>query len=214
MPKASTKETAKKAAKKSKTPYYHKPDELSFEEWQIALRREFGQEQQFIMQNTGDHPVFSDFEITNPFSNSTYKVAIRSEEPGPNYCACPDFSTNTLGTCKHIEFALHKLKRKRGAKKLFKAGFAPPYSSVSLQYGQQRKVVLRIGETESKQILDLAQEYFDKSNVLKPEAYDVFEEFVEKVLVLDPEFRCYQDALDFILEIRDTHKRQQIIDKT
>src|SRR6267142_2623282 len=32
--------------------------------------------------------------------------------PGDSYCSCPDFRTNTLGTCKHILHVLAKLKRR------------------------------------------------------------------------------------------------------
>jgi hypothetical protein len=33
---------------------------MSLEEWQVALRREFGREQDFILKNAGDEPVFSE----------------------------------------------------------------------------------------------------------------------------------------------------------
>jgi predicted nucleic acid-binding Zn finger protein len=31
-----------------------------------------------------------------------------------NYCSCPDFAVNTLGTCKHIEALLLRLRRRDG----------------------------------------------------------------------------------------------------
>ncbi len=46
-------------------------------------------------------------------------------QPGDNYCSCPDFATNTLGTCKHIEFTLASLERKRGG---VSAPCAPAFS--------------------------------------------------------------------------------------
>ena len=46
-----------------------------------------------------------------------YKVRIRSATERLNHCECPDFAFNQLGTCKHIEAVLHKLrKRKKGAR--------------------------------------------------------------------------------------------------
>ena len=48
--------------KTSQIPYSRKPDHLSFEEWQIGLRRQFALTQKFIIKNTGNHPVYSDFE--------------------------------------------------------------------------------------------------------------------------------------------------------
>jgi len=91
-------------------PYYRKPDDMTVEEWQVALRKQFAEKQNFTFKNIGDHPVFSDFNVFNPVSGNTYKVAIRSYEFGANFCSCPDFKINDLGTCKHIEYVLLKLK--------------------------------------------------------------------------------------------------------
>ena len=61
------------------------------------------------MENRGDHPIFSEFILTNPQSQKTYKIAIRGNKPGDNYCSCADFRINDLGTCKHIAFTLSRL---------------------------------------------------------------------------------------------------------
>ncbi len=108
----------------------HKPDDLSLEEWQRILRKQYGEQQKFRIKNTGEHPIFSDFQLTNPESGRTYKVAIRGNATGDNYCSCPDYSINNLGTCKHIEYVLFQLKKKSVAKKAFKEGFIPTYSEV------------------------------------------------------------------------------------
>src|SRR5580704_5066684 len=108
MPLASkSKRSRKKAVKK--TPRTHKPEGMTLEQWQIALRREFGRAQKFRLQNLDGTEIFSDFKVTNPQTSRTYRVAIRGSRPGDNHCICPDFSVNTLGTCKHIEFTLAKL---------------------------------------------------------------------------------------------------------
>src|SRR5262249_35731033 len=111
-----------------------KPDGMSLENWQIELRRQFGRTQNYLLRNTGDHAVFSTFEVTNPESRNTYRVHIRGQQPGENHCSCPDFATNTLGTCKHIEFALAALERKRGGAAALKDGFQPEFSEVFLHY--------------------------------------------------------------------------------
>ncbi len=46
----------------------------------------------------------------NPYSRN-YRVDIRSLQRHGNYCACPDFATNQLGTCKHIEAVLHQISK-------------------------------------------------------------------------------------------------------
>ncbi|MBD3266084.1 ATP-dependent helicase, partial [bacterium] len=119
-----------KHPKPKKTPRTRKPENMSLPEWQTALRKEYGRDQDFQIKNIGDEPIFSEFLVTNPQSESTYRVAIRGNQPGQNYCSCPDFAVNLLGTCKHIEFTLAKLERKRGAKKQFREGFTPSYSEI------------------------------------------------------------------------------------
>src|SRR5205823_3339241 len=90
-----------KKAKVQRLSRLHRPEEMGLEQWQIALRRQFGREQNFRLENIGEGAVFSEFRVTNPASKSTYKVAIRGTLPGDNFCGCPDFATNALGTCKH-----------------------------------------------------------------------------------------------------------------
>ena len=109
-----------------RTPRTHQPKGMSLEEWQIALRREYGREHNFQFKNLATEPIFSEFAVTNPVSGRTYRVAIRGNELGVNFCSCPDFAVNTLGTCKHIEGLLVRLGRKQGAKRLFEDGFHPP----------------------------------------------------------------------------------------
>ena len=90
-------------------PLTHKPEGLGLEEWQRLLRKQYGEQQDFRVENRGDHPIFSEFILTNPRSQKTYKIAIRGDQPGDNYCSCPDFRINDLGTCKHIAFTLNQL---------------------------------------------------------------------------------------------------------
>ena len=61
---------------------------------------------------------WSDYKVTSALSGKSYRVAIRGTNPGDSYCSCPDFRTNTLGTCKHILHTLRKIRRRFGAKAL------------------------------------------------------------------------------------------------
>ena len=94
----------------------HPPTDMAPEAWQSALRRQYGREQKFALENTGSEPVFFEFRVTNATSRGHYRVAIRGTDAGENYCSCPDYATNELGTCKHIEFTLAKLERRRGGR--------------------------------------------------------------------------------------------------
>jgi hypothetical protein len=51
-----------------------KPADLAVDDWQRALRRQFGREQKFGLENLGDDPVFSEFAVFNPESRRRYRV--------------------------------------------------------------------------------------------------------------------------------------------
>ena len=224
---ASTSQTNKKksraakakpsGAPQKKTPRTHKPEDMSLEEWQIALRREFGQEQKFKLENLGAEPVFSEFRVTNPASGGVYRVAIRGQAPGVNYCSCPDYAVNTLGTCKHIEFTLAALRRKKGGKGALARGYEPAFSEIYLRYGLKREVVFGPAAQCPEALKKLAAKYFDAHGLLKPEAYARFDTFLREVSRIskdnDHELRCYEDTIGFIAQVRDQTARRAAIDK-
>ncbi len=188
-----------------------RPEGMSLEAWQIGLRRQFGRAQRYRLKNIGAEPVFSEFTVTNPQTKGTYRVAIRGRNPGDNYCSCPDFAVNTLGTCKHIEFTLARLERRPGGRAALQAGFHPDYSEVFLRYGAKREVVFRPGRGCPPAIHQLASRYFAPDGLLKPSAYDHFDSFLKSVRSDGHELRCYEDALAFIAQVRDEARRRAAI---
>lgn len=201
--------TRRKKAKEKKVPYHRKPEEMDMRAWQIGLRRQYGQTQHFSIENQGAHPVYSNFKVGNPEVGTFYKVALRGKEIGHNFCSCPDFKSNTLGTCKHIEAVIHKIHKTRGMRKYFKEIYAPTHSSIYLEYGEDRRIKVRIGSEQEAALQQLATDYFDEEQVLRPEAFSRFEHFLTKARQLSSDFRCYPDALDYILEKRESSLRQQ-----
>ncbi|MBT3209232.1 MAG: DEAD/DEAH box helicase [Bacteroidetes bacterium] len=202
-----------KKEKEKKVPYYRKPDDLTVEEWQIALRKQFAMKQDFQIRNIGNVPVFSDFKVFNPASGNSYKVAIRSYKFGDNFCSCPDFKTNELGTCKHIEFVLKELKDNTENDRYWEEGNQRIYSSISLRYGKTRRIFLRLGETNADSIRSLSKKYFDNEGFLLKQKYFELGDFINSARELDPEFRIYHDALEFIIDERGNIIRKQIIDE-
>ncbi len=85
---------------------------------------------------------YGDYAVKSE-SGKTYKVAMRGLGLFENYCSCPDFAVNTLGTCKHIEALLLQL-RKRHQKTLEGAKYKRTRASISLQYGETIEVRLRL----------------------------------------------------------------------
>ncbi|MCK5128063.1 MAG: DEAD/DEAH box helicase [candidate division Zixibacteria bacterium] len=198
---------------KKKVPRLRKPEDMSLEQWQVALRKQFAKEQNFRLKNIGEEPIFSEFVVTNPKTEGEYRVAIRGQKLGDNYCSCPDLAVNTLGTCKHIEFTLAKLLRKRGGKKAFEEGFHPPYSEIYLHYGPKREVIFSPGTKCPKSLLELASRYFGKQGILTQQGYSQFDTFMRKAGAIKHDLRCYDDTIDFIAQVRDQNILRQRIEK-
>src|SRR5438270_5786 len=78
----------------------------------IEERRERARTERMIVKSAEPEQPWTDYAVSNTSSGKTYRVAVRGRELGDSYCACPDFRTNTLGTCKHILHVLAKLKRR------------------------------------------------------------------------------------------------------
>ncbi|MCX7048804.1 MAG: DEAD/DEAH box helicase [Candidatus Sumerlaeota bacterium] len=208
-----SKRTKRNAVKQvaPKVPRTRKPVEMTLEQWQTALRHEFGREQQFNLKNIGSEPVFSEYVVTNPETKMDYRVAIRGRAPGMNYCSCRDYAVNTLGTCKHIAFALAKIEKRRGGKAALRQGFQPAYTEIYLQYAGERRVIFSPGTQCPPALKRLAAEYFDSEGVLTPEGFSRFDGFMKEAKQLDPDMRIYEDTLAFIAQIRDDNRRRAII---
>lgn len=190
-----------------------KPDGVSLEDWQRALRKQFGEQQPFILKNIGADTLFSEFALTNPESGKTYRIAIRGESPGVNYCSCPDFHINNLGTCKHIEFVLAKLSQQRGAKKRLREGYAPTWSEIWLSYGLKREIRFRAGKDAPAELSLLAAKYFDGNGVIRESRLLDFHKFLEAVPSRNGhEVRCYDDVMAYVAECQDAAHRRAVVD--
>src|SRR5215472_6433505 len=56
---------------------------------------------------------YGDYEVQSA-SGRKYRVAMRGPSLFDNFCSCADFAVNTLGTCKHIEALLLRLRDRFG----------------------------------------------------------------------------------------------------
>jgi len=203
----------KKRAAEKMVSHLIKPQELSLEQWQIILRKQIAQEGGFRIENKGEHPVFSTFMVTNRTTKGVYRVVISGEKLGMNYCSCPDFAINTLGTCKHIEYVLRKLRGNKENRQILKQGFTPEYSCVTLKYGHERKIAFFPGAKASPTVKVLAGQCFDKEGFLTRWGFDNFDSFVAQGNSLNEDIYYHEDAMMFVAGIRDIKSRKERIDK-
>jgi SNF2 family DNA or RNA helicase len=165
-------------------------------EQQIAERQERAAAAKLkILKRPADGP-FGDYTVKSA-SGRTYRVAIRGLGLFENYCSCPDFAVNTLGTCKHVEAMLLRLRR-RHQKTLEATKFKRTRASISLQYGNTIEVRLRMPASSSPALLSLAAEFFDANSLLRREHYRRFAEVLETLRNADGQAVIYSDVLDYI----------------
>ena len=111
----------------------------------LAERQERANEEKMTVQSQDASTPWTDYTVTSALSGKTYRIALRGNNPGDSFCSCPDFRTNTLGTCKHILHCLDKTRRRLGTKAL-----AKPYRrdsiSVAVQYGGELELRLLLPE--------------------------------------------------------------------
>ncbi len=201
-------------AKEARFSRMHAPGDLAPPDWQRALRRQFGRDQAFVLENTGTETFFSEFRVGNPQSKTSYRVAIRGLCPGDNFCSCPDYATNELGTCKHIEFVLARLENKRGAKAAFARGWQPAFSEICLRNDGARAVHFRAGTDCPPAVLKAAGLVFDAAQAgrLPEERFGELERFLAAVAKSGHELRAYDDALDFVAGRRDARRRVEVLE--
>jgi len=194
--------------------HLRKPEEMSLEQWQVALRKQVASQQKFKIENVGDEPVFSEFQVLNPETKRTYRVAIRGLEVGDNYCSCPDYAVNTLGTCKHIEHVLRKLRRTPEGKRGFKEGYWPEFSEIYLQYGAQRHVRFRRGKFCPNSVWRAAAGISDRSGNITPGNYTAIRDIRDAAAREKHEVRVHADAVAYMAQVLSQESTRLRIKKT
>ncbi len=78
----------------------------------IADRKKRAKEEKFKLTSATPKKAWGAYTLTSKASGKTYELSIRGTDPGDSYCSCPDFRKNTLGTCKHLIYAIGRIKAK------------------------------------------------------------------------------------------------------
>ena len=204
--------SAHKTGKKKKTVISHivKPEKMTLEEWQVKLRQQVSKTEHFVIESVDEELCPGEYVVRNPKKHNEYKVVYRGANSEWNYCSCMDFKTSRLGTCKHIEAVKNCFIGKKGSHVHREI---PPYTSVYLSYRDERCVKIRIGSENKETYEQLAKDYFDENHVLKEKAIAHFGTFLKQARKVSDTFRCYQDAIDFIVDIREKSTREKLVKK-
>ena len=134
-------------------------------EIQIERRRERAREEIKKIVNRGNHPLFSQFEVTS-ISGRTYRVEIHSLDEFRNTCTCPDYATNLICTCKHIEGVLIHLREEYGKRLAELARQRPTGTHIYLHHEADVTVRFDLPLPRRTNVRDLLLRHFDPTGVL------------------------------------------------
>ena len=127
------------------------PDEAALVAQAIDERAERARTEKMKVVPQNRRRPWSDYLVTNRVSGKTYRVALRGLQPGDSYCSCPDFRTNTLGTCKHILKVQSRVQRDFTAAAL-RRPWKPDRLSLHLHYGREIELRLNVPESLPPQV--------------------------------------------------------------
>ncbi len=117
---------------------------------------------------------------SSPFPRS-YRVSIRSLQQRANFCSCPDYAGNQLGTCKHIEAVLHKIA-KHPQYEQFKQKPAPfPYVYLAWDVDDAPQLMLHRPTDIDGDLHTLLETFFKPSCQFKGRLPDDFFRFMDLV---------------------------------
>ncbi|MFO8084778.1 MAG: DEAD/DEAH box helicase [Desulfobacterales bacterium] len=127
----------------------------------IDERAERAQKEKMRLKSMDKDILWTDYIITNHASGKSYRVALRGWERGESFCSCPDYRKNTLGTCKHILYALDKVG-KRFNKSVKKTPCRVKDICVYLKYGKTLELRLLVPERLDSQVTKLLKPFREK----------------------------------------------------
>ena len=136
---------------------------------------------------------WTDYLVTNRLSGKTYRVALRGSEPGDSYCSCPDFRTNTLGTCKHVLNVLTKVKRRFTPRQLGRA-FRPQCLALHLRYAGEVSLRLLVPDALDEEAVQLVSPLRDRPI---EDLHDLLKR-VARLQRLGQDVTIYPDAEEFM----------------
>ena len=173
-------------------------------EEQIQARQKRAKEaiKQILIRPKGSP--YGDYRVLST-SGAEYKVAMRGPGLFDNYCSCPDFARNTLGTCKHIESILARL-RGRYRSKLANQSYERERASLSLLYGEGLEVQLKLPDRPDPLLKTVATEYFDESGLLPREQYPRFASILAALRRADGTAVVYSDVLDHVDRVNERNE--------
>ncbi len=141
----------------------------------------------------------------NHFQTS-YRVQIRSLSQRANHCTCPDFATNQLGTCKHIEAVLHRVSKHKDFDRFHNQPPPRPYVFLDWESEDAPRIRLHRAGEMAAHLVPLLAEHFNPDGSFRGRLPDGFLQFAEQVGDGE-DLLIGEDALGFARRLADDAAR-------
>ncbi|MCP3978596.1 MAG: DEAD/DEAH box helicase [bacterium] len=135
--------------------------EAQLVQWALDDRAESARREKMRLKSADPSKPWTDYVITSAISGKSYRVALRGEERGASFCSCPDFRTNTLGTCKHILYAVSRVRSKFSAARVRRRPRRTEYS-VHVRYDDDISLRLAAPDRPDAKAQRLARPLIDR----------------------------------------------------
>lgn len=182
----------------------HRPENMSLEQWQRALRSQAATKEQFGIRRPFEED--DPFIVSSAKSGRIYRVHYYGPESPYNRCECMDFKTSCLGTCKHIE-AISIAKNGQYARSFCRK---PIHPFVYVDYPAGRKIKIYPGRNVSEEMERLISEFFNKDGEIRDLQCDP-SDFIRRAKLIDATFEWEHEAINILIEERDKERRKEII---
>jgi SNF2 family DNA or RNA helicase len=159
----------------------------------IEERAERARTEKLQLKSMNREELWTDYTLTSHSSGKSYRVALRGWERGDSYCSCPDFRKNTLGTCKHILYALQEVKN-RFSKAFKKTPYQTQDICVHLKYGEEMELRVLAPDDLDAQIITLIRPVMNRP--IK-NLGDLLER-IKRIETLGHKVNVYPDAEEYI----------------
>ncbi|MDA3895425.1 MAG: DEAD/DEAH box helicase, partial [Desulfobacteraceae bacterium] len=172
----------------------------------IEDRTDRAKKEKMQLKSMDPDKLWTDYIITSQESGKSYRIALRGWERGASYCSCPDFKKNTLGTCKHIIYALNKVTRKFN-KKIKEVPFTPTEICIYIHYGKTLELRLLLPDDVDPEIKKAFNPFKNKSII------DIkgLLQAIRTVDNLGFDVTIYPDAEEFINRKRFKEKMEALV---
>jgi len=184
---------------------------------QIEVRRERARHElpRYQISNTDPGELLSLYRVKSA-SGYTYDVEIRNPFELENRCSCPDYESNGLGTCKHIEAVLIHLEREHPQEFKCQRDRLTEEKAhkvvLTLAYDDQMVIKASFDPSLEKLVRRVVSQYFTKEGKLKKDdpctLEETLREFEEEVAQASGQTQIGDEVWEFARDLARQAERE------